>query len=60
MNEEDLTIGFLVGHIFQNADFIAHDVGIFFRQAAVYQIVEHQLHGPAALLMRVLVEGGLD
>ena len=50
----------LIGYIFLDADFVAHDIGFAVGHDAIYQVIEHYLHGPAALLMGMLIDGGLD
>ena len=54
---------FLIGNVFRNTDFVAHNIGFFLWQlwqAAIYEVIKHHLHGTAALLVGVLVEGGFD
>ena len=51
---------FLFVRVFQNADFVAHNVFFPFGLDAVYQIIKDHLHGPAPLLAWVLVDGGLN
>ena len=46
--------------ILQDADLVAHDVLVALRLDAVDEVVEDDQHGSLALLMRVLVDGGLD
>ena len=44
----------------QQADFVLHDVLLPVRLQAVDELVVDELHGLLALLMRVLVEHGID